>query len=91
MVVASILAPLGLSEEIVPGVLELVEFQYAKDLSPWGEAATPQIQYKPRRRCWPTAFSCSGQDQTDYLWNHTVTQADGQRVFPTYDMSTISM
>lgn len=68
LILASVLAPLGLSERIVPGDLELVEFAYARDPSPWGNVTMPRPNFKFSRQCEVgLAINCPGQYQGVYM------------------------
>jgi hypothetical protein len=63
-----VLAPLGLSEKILPGQAQLVEFRYAKDPTPWGEVTMPRPNMKFTRRCEVgRAINCPGQYQGVYM------------------------
>ncbi|OSS43473.1 hypothetical protein B5807_11982 [Epicoccum nigrum] len=91
LVLASVLAPLGLSESILPGAAELIEFQYVKDPSPWGEVTMPRPNFKFSRYCeYGQTINCPGQYQGIYMnW----TEEDGNRIlrsFETDEHSTIN-
>ncbi|KAF3004334.1 hypothetical protein E8E13_009460 [Curvularia kusanoi] len=63
-----VLAPLGLSEEIMPGDAELVEFRYIKDPSPWGEFTMPRPNFIYGRYCeYGIRLNCPGQYQGFYV------------------------
>ena len=68
LVVASILAPLGLREEIVPRESRSVEFQYVPDRGPWGRVTMPRPDFKFTRLCeWGLVINCPGQYQGVYM------------------------
>jgi hypothetical protein len=68
LVAAGVLAPLGLSDEIVPGDLEPVEFQYVKDPSPWGTVTMPRPDFSFTRLCESgTVINCPGQYQGVFM------------------------
>jgi hypothetical protein len=71
LVAASVLTPLGLYEEIVPGQSKLVEFEYAKDLGPWGRVTMPRPNLKFNRHCESGRhINCPGQFQ-GVIFNET--------------------
>ncbi|RYP19737.1 hypothetical protein DL765_003160 [Monosporascus sp. GIB2] len=64
LVVAGIMAPLGLREEIAPGPSEPVYFQYAKDLTSWGRITMPRPDHRFGRYCeFGRRINCPGQYQ----------------------------
>lgn len=68
LVLSSVLAPLGLYETIEPGESELVEFEYVKDLGPWGRATMPRPNAKFSRHCeMGLAINCPGQYQGVFM------------------------
>jgi hypothetical protein len=68
LILASVLAPLGLSEQIVPSDAQLVEFQYVKDPTPWGRVTMPRPNMKFTRYCEVgRAINCPGQYQGVYM------------------------
>jgi hypothetical protein len=68
LVVASVAAPLGLYEEIVPAESQRVEFLYAKDLSPWGRITMARPNLKFSRHCEVgRTINCPGQYQGVYM------------------------
>jgi hypothetical protein len=88
LTLASILAPLGLSEKIMPGDAELVEFQYIKDPSPWGEVTMPRPNFKYSRYCeHGRTINCPGQYQGIYM---NETEEGTLRSFETDEYSTIN-
>jgi hypothetical protein len=68
LIFASVLAPLGLSERILPGDGQLVEFGYVKDPSPWGTVTMPRPNMKFTRICEVgLKINCPGQYQGVYM------------------------
>jgi len=68
LVVASVLAPLGLYDDIVPGDTKPVEFQYVKDVGPWGRVTMPRPDAKFTRYCEVgLTINCPGQYQGVYM------------------------
>jgi hypothetical protein len=68
LIVASVLAPLGLSDKVLPGDAKLVEFQYVKDPTPWGRVTMPRPNFKFSRHCEVgLAINCPGQYQGVYM------------------------
>ncbi|KAH7371589.1 hypothetical protein BKA66DRAFT_423949 [Pyrenochaeta sp. MPI-SDFR-AT-0127] len=68
LILASVLAPLGLSEKIQPGASRLVEFEYIKDPTPWGRVTMPRPNLKFARYCEVgLAINCPGQYQGTYM------------------------
>ncbi|KEF62700.1 uncharacterized protein A1O9_00673 [Exophiala aquamarina CBS 119918] len=68
LIVASVLAPLGLYDDIVPGESRLVEFQYVKDPGPWGRVTMPRPDVKFNRYCESgLVINCPGQYQGVYM------------------------
>lgn len=68
LILASVLAPLGLSDKILPGKAELVEFQYVRDPTPWGRVTMPRPNFKFSRYCEVgLAINCPGQYQGVYM------------------------
>lgn len=68
LVVTSVVAPLGLYEEVVPGRLQPVLFQYASDLSPWGSVTMPRPNLRFSRYCEVgLEINCPGQYQGVYM------------------------
>ena len=68
LVVASVLAPLGLREEIVPNKTRIVPFQYVPDRGPWGKVTMPRPDSKFTRYCeFGLTINCPGQYQGVYM------------------------
>jgi hypothetical protein len=68
LVLASVLAPLGLSEKLLSGDAKLVEFQYVKDPTSWGRVTMPRPNFKFSRLCEVgAAINCPGQYQGVYM------------------------
>lgn len=68
LVLASVLTPLGLYEEIVPGESTSVEFQYVRDPSPWGRVTMPRPESWFTRYCEVgLTINCPGQYQGVYM------------------------
>lgn len=68
LVVSSVLAPLGLSEEVVPGEPRSLEFQYVRDTSSWGRITMPRPDMPFTRLCEVGLFiNCPGQYQGIYM------------------------
>lgn len=68
LIVASVLAPLGLHDDIVPGESKLLEFQYIKDPGPWGRVTMPRPDTKFSRYCEVgLVINCPGQYQGVYM------------------------
>ncbi|OCT45691.1 hypothetical protein CLCR_01410 [Cladophialophora carrionii] len=68
LVLASVVTPLGLYDEIVPGESTLVEFQYVKDPGPWGRVTMPRPDAQFSRQCEVgTVINCPGQYQGVYM------------------------
>lgn len=69
LVLASVLAPLGLSEEIEPSDgLVPVEFQYIQDPGPWGRVTMPRPNTAFSRYCEVgLTINCPGQYQGVYM------------------------
>jgi len=64
LVVSSVLTPLGLYEEIVPGESKLVEFEYGKDPGQWGRVTMLRPNLKFTRHCESGRhLNCPGQFQ----------------------------
>ena len=84
LVVASVLAPLGLREEIVPRESRLVQFEYVPDRGPWGRVTMPRPDSKFTRKCeFGLIINCPGQYQGVYMnetepghWQSVETNAD---------------
>lgn len=84
LVAASVLAPLGLSDEISPGQSERVEFAYAQDASTWGRLTMPRPEMAFGRLCETGLnINCPGQYQGVYMnetedgvWESTETDGD---------------
>ena len=84
LVVASILAPLGLRDEVVPRETKLMQFEYVPDLSPWGRVTMPRPDSKFTRNCeLGLIINCPGQYQGVYMnetepghWESVETDAD---------------
>ncbi|RYP73177.1 hypothetical protein DL771_003813 [Monosporascus sp. 5C6A] len=68
LVLSSVLAPLGLSEEIVPTGSRRVEFAYAQDTSAWGRVTMPRPELAFGRLCQTGRnINCPGQYQGVYM------------------------
>ncbi|KAK5652347.1 hypothetical protein OQA88_10539 [Cercophora sp. LCS_1] len=68
LVVTSVVAPLGLYEEVIPGSPQPVLFQYARDPSPWSAVTMPRPNLKFSRHCEVgLAINCPGQYQGVYM------------------------
>ncbi|RYP67549.1 hypothetical protein DL769_005727 [Monosporascus sp. CRB-8-3] len=68
LVPSSVLAPLGLSEEIVPTGSRRVEFAYAQDTSSWGRVTMPRPELAFGRLCETGLnINCPGQYQGVYM------------------------
>jgi len=68
LTLSSVLAPLGLYDEIVPGDSKLVEFEYIKDPGPWGRVTMPRPNSKFTRHCeLGLIINCPGQYQGVYM------------------------
>jgi hypothetical protein len=68
LVLASVLTPLGLYEEIIPGGPKLVEFQYVRDPGPWGRVTMPRPNSWFTRYCEAgLTINCPGQYQGVYM------------------------
>ncbi|MCJ1474760.1 hypothetical protein MMC13_003420 [Lambiella insularis] len=84
LVVASVLAPLGLRDEIVPRESSLVQFEYVPDRGPWGRVTVPRPDSKFTRYCeFGLIINCPGQYQGVYMnetepghWQSVETNAD---------------
>ncbi|RMZ89671.1 hypothetical protein DV736_g3097, partial [Chaetothyriales sp. CBS 134916] len=84
LVVASVFAPLGLRDEIVPRESRLVQFEYVPDRSPWGRVTMPRPSSKFTRNCeFGLIINCPGQYQGVYMnetepghWESVETNAD---------------
>lgn len=64
LVVAGVVTPLGLRDEIVPGTTQPVDFQYARDLSAWGPITPVRPDLKYGRHCeFGRRINCPGQFQ----------------------------
>lgn len=62
------LTPLGLYEEIVPGDLKTVDFEYVRDSGPWGRVTMPRPNAQFARHCeWGLIINCPGQYQGVYM------------------------
>ncbi|SPO07211.1 uncharacterized protein DNG_09905 [Cephalotrichum gorgonifer] len=68
LVLASVLAPLGLYEEIVPSGSQQVQFAYAQDPSSWGKITMPRPDLPFTRVCESGLnINCPGQYQGVYM------------------------
>ncbi|KIW68178.1 hypothetical protein PV04_04139 [Phialophora macrospora] len=68
LVLASVVTPLGLYDEVVPGESSLVEFQYIKDPGPWGRVTMPRPNSQFTRQCEVgLVINCPGQYQGVYM------------------------
>ncbi|KAJ9611324.1 hypothetical protein H2200_004508 [Cladophialophora chaetospira] len=68
LTLSSVLAPLGLYDEIVPGDSKLVEFEYVKDPGPWGRVTMPRPNSQFTRHCeLGVIINCPGQYQGVYM------------------------
>ncbi|RMZ83380.1 hypothetical protein DV737_g1707, partial [Chaetothyriales sp. CBS 132003] len=84
LVVASVFAPLGLRDSIVPGESRLVQFEYVPDRGPWGRVTMPRPNSKFTRYCeFGLTINCPGQYQGVYMnetepgqWISVETNAD---------------
>lgn len=89
LVLASVLTPLGLSEKILPGDHQLVEFQYVKDPGPWGTVTMPRPNFKFSRYCEVgLRINCPGQYQGIYM---NETEPGKWRSVETDENSTINI
>ena len=68
LVVASVLAPLGLRDAISPHELRSVQFQYVPDRGPWGRVTMSRPDFKFTRLCeFGLIINCPGQYQGVYM------------------------
>ena len=68
LVLTGVLTPLGLYEEILPGGLKSVEFQYVQDPGPWGKVTMSRPDSQFTRSCeWGLVINCPGQYQGVYM------------------------
>ncbi|EXJ60920.1 hypothetical protein A1O7_05073 [Cladophialophora yegresii CBS 114405] len=89
LVLASVITPLGLYDEIVPGESKLVEFQYVKDPGPWGRVTMPRPNSQFTRQCEVgTVINCPGQYQGVYM---AETEPGVWRSIETDENSTINI
>lgn len=64
VIIASVVTPLGLRDEILPATPEPVKFQYAKDTSAWGRITLPRPDANFDRHCeFGRRINCPGQYQ----------------------------
>ena len=68
LILAGVLTPIGLREEIVPRHSQAVPFQYVRDESPWGRVTMPRPNAPFSRYCeWGAVLNCPGQYQGVYM------------------------
>jgi hypothetical protein len=64
LIVAGVTAPLGLRDEIVPGSLQPIQFQYVRDPTTWGKVTPGRPDLKFGRQCeFGRRINCPGQYQ----------------------------
>jgi hypothetical protein len=64
LVVAGVLAPLGLRDEIVPGPSQPVRFEYVRDPTSWGKITPVRPELRFSRHCeYGRRINCPGQYQ----------------------------
>jgi hypothetical protein len=89
LVLAGVLTPLGLREEIISGASRPATFQYVQDTSPWGRATMPRPHAPFNRRCeMGLTINCPGQYQGVFM---NETEPGRFQSQSTDDNSTISV
>ncbi|KAL8376058.1 hypothetical protein RB595_007258 [Gaeumannomyces hyphopodioides] len=64
LVLAGVVAPLGLRDEIIPGAPQQVRFEYVRDPSPWGKITPVRPDLPFSRHCeFGRRINCPGQYQ----------------------------